>query len=206
MLLLEFMVERETTETSCAQVLVEQAMPDQEMMPDLCWVDVETGGLDPRNSALLEIGCIRETWEGKIKEELSLRIAPYPGLELHPQALAINHIDLRTWDGLPEDRALLTFSHISEGAWCAGYHVVFDILFLMEAFRRHPDLGQLPFWDAAIKGSTVTTEGAAQLKGIPVHGIKSLARAVGIDPTTYQRHTALGDARLARDVYRRIRG
>jgi hypothetical protein len=33
-----------------------------------------------------------------------------------------------------------------------------------------------------------------------------LSRAVGVDPNAYERHTALGDARWARDIYDAVTG
>jgi DNA polymerase III epsilon subunit-like protein len=101
-------------------------------------VDVETGGLDPRSSALLEIAAL----DMRTDEEFHQYVLPRPGSEVHPRALEVNGLTidkLRSLGAVSEQDAVREFcSWISAfpSYIFAGANPKFDWGFLSEAIRR----------------------------------------------------------------------
>jgi len=111
-------------------------------------LDLETGGLDPDTCALLRVGVVVVV-HGRVAALCDWRVQPGGGLDLDPEALAVNRWEPRPNDsleyevlerlsgmvaGLPTDTQLLTF----------GHNVRWDLAVLRAVARRHgcsaPDL------------------------------------------------------------------
>jgi len=112
-------------------------------------VDVETGGLDERHHALLEIGAIFVV-EGSARRSFSLRVQPEPSLVVDPEAAAVNGYTADSWSGLPEAQVLGAFAawvqlvNATEGTpdradWI-GHNCDFDRRFLRAAYERNPEV------------------------------------------------------------------
>lgn len=107
---------------------------------DLCFVDIETTGLDPTKHEIVEIAAIRV--DGRSLECLcsaGTRIAPTRIQDADPEALKINGYS-EPWRGSSLEHALELVSPLMIGAALAGHNVArFDLQFL-EAAHRNVDL------------------------------------------------------------------
>ncbi|MFT4308530.1 MAG: exonuclease domain-containing protein [Candidatus Woesearchaeota archaeon] len=94
------------------------------------YLDVETGGLDPKYNQIFSIGLILET--DRIEEHL-IRVAYDPRKPVHPGALRINGIDPHRWSGYPLARALTLVRELLAGHWIVAHNAPFDRGFLLAA-------------------------------------------------------------------------
>ena len=60
------------------------------MKPKMCFIDVETGGVDPEKSALLQLSGIIEI-EEQIVEEFNFYLSPFKNDEVNDEALKVNN-------------------------------------------------------------------------------------------------------------------
>lgn len=108
------------------------------------------------------------------------------------------------------------FVDLTRGAHLVGNVVSFDEERLRRMLRR---MGQCPMWhyhlvdveNLAVGWLAASKDPAdppapTQDKCQPPWNSEELSLAVGVDPADYDRHTALGDARWARDVYDAVIG
>ena len=110
----------------------------------LLFLDCETGGLDPYEASLLSIGLA--VWEDrKIKNVIEVYVKE-PILRVTPSALAVNKIDLRTFDSIALNMEeawskLKQFIYQNFGLHkgdivLAGMNVKFDMEFLKKNFGK----------------------------------------------------------------------
>lgn len=96
-------------------------------------------------------------------------------------------------------------------ALLSGAHLIaanpgFDAAHIAAFLRAH---GECEAWDYHLIdiGSLVRGRIAALGRSLPFPlKVADAARSVGIDPAAYDAHTALGDARLVRDIYDAVTG
>jgi ribonuclease T len=173
-------------------------------------VDVETGGFDPRQDALLEIAAVilRLDARGQVApaQTLSCHLEPFPGARLDPKALAFNGIDpyhpFR--DAIPEREALeRLFQPVRKALKASGCHrailvghnAAFDLGFLNAAVARcgHKRNPFHPF-------STLDTVTLAAL----AYGHTVLAKAIqlaGLPWDNQEAHSALYDAERTAELF-----
>ncbi|VFP87407.1 ribonuclease T [Candidatus Erwinia haradaeae] len=173
-------------------------------------IDIETAGFDPRTNALLEIAAVtlkmdNHGWLGKDKI-LHFHVKPFPGLLLHPDALAFNGIDpcnpLR--GAVCESEALHEiFQLVRQGVQVNGcnraimvaHNATFDLNFMQAAVER-ASLKRNPF-------HPFVTFDTAALSGL-VLGQTVLAKAcltAGIPFDNAQAHSALYDTIQTADLF-----
>ena len=165
-------------------------------------VDVETGGVDPQNSALLEMCVVLMDIdeEGQFTQGASFfeHVLPFENAELNPESLAFNHID--PWQPLrfavDEKQALeRLFAPINKAvkqsrcqrAVLVGHNAWFDLLFVKAAAKRAGV--KLPF-------HAFTCFDTATLAGL-MYGQTVLAKAMkaaGIPFDANEAHSAIYDA------------
>lgn len=107
---------------------------------DVCFVDLETTGLDPELHEIIEIGAVR------VDPTLGTEIGRYHVLVLpehietaSPKALRVNGYDPERWaeEGIALDLAIEGLSRWIAGATIAGHNAAtFDVPFLRVAFRK----------------------------------------------------------------------
>lgn len=196
-------------------------------MANLVWLDTETTGLNPEIHDVWEIAIITDAgdeYAWQIKPDLThadpkaLEVGGYWGRHFavlvqgapstgtcmatqHPTASEIGRI-------VTAEEVAATLAVLLNGAVVIGSNPDFDRGFLRSWLRRH---GQV--WAAHYRTIDVITLGWGRLIAadsqwaaqVPVSS-HDVSRAHGIDPDGYVRHTALGDTRWVRDLYRAITG
>ena len=176
-------------------------------------VDVETGGLDARTDALLEIAAVLLAMDEDERlvraQTLHHHVEPYPGTRLNPDSLAVNGIDpyhpFRF--AVPEHDALGTVfrevrravkRHACSRAVLVGHNAFFDLGFVNAAAARN-NLKRNPFHPFS-SFDTVTLAGLA-------YGQTVLSRALdaaGLEWDSNEAHSARYDAERTADLFCRI--
>lgn len=179
--------------------------------------DTETTGLDPTRHVAWDYAIVGEDGSEQqwfIKPNLATA---------DPYALRVGRYYERTADLLPPlsrkqgpkwsdpEKAAAEMARLLDGATLLGHNPPFDTAFIGAFLRRHGhvlaadhhliDTGTLVTGFAAGRRST----GLLQPWPAGKH-LSDMARTMGIDPSGFEQHTALGDARLAMAVYRTVMG
>ena len=197
--------------------------------PPLAFVDTETTHLDPRKGDVWEIAVIRRREDG-VDSEFLWQVRPDLATA-DPEALKIGRFEERFaipdgWDALefmasgtpfrsliPE--MLFDLQDVLSGAVVVGSNPGFDIAFLTKLLQAHGR--KLPWHYRPVDIATLAAgyqfgqaaSGAyggdfafqADYPQMPYRSYE-LSRAVGVEPPAKDvAHTALGDARWARDVF-----
>lgn len=195
-------------------------------MTSLIFMDTETTGLDPTLRRAWEIALITRH-PGEPDIEWQWFIDP---IDLDWANADHTSLDFgRFWDRHPHGQYLKNGGHPAEAL---GLHQVFRLAAVLEAVARETRdraliLGSNPSFDTAtleprmrdhgiVPGwhyhpEDVPTLAKGWLLGrghpLPANGKSDdYCRAVGVDPDRYERHSALGDCRLFRDVYDVVTG
>ena len=173
-------------------------------------VDVETGGLNPKTDALLEIAAvmIEMDEEGFLKmgETHSCHIEPFKSANLDPKALEVNKIDpghpfrfaVSEKEGLqqifqPIKKAIKKTG--CQRAILVGHNPTFDLSFLLAAIKR-TELKNCPF-------HSFTTFDTATLSGL-IFGETVLSKAIkasGMEFDENEAHSAIYDAQKTAELF-----
>jgi ribonuclease T len=172
-------------------------------------VDIETGGVDPNKSAVLEVCIVLLTIDEQgfyhRAETHFEHILPFEGGELDPRSLAFNHIDpfqpLRfAVDETTALKNLFKPIHAAlkksrcQRAVLVGHNAWFDLLFLKQACRRTEIT--MPF-------HRFTCFDTATLGGL-LYGETVLAKVVhasGLSFNADEAHSAVYDAEITADLF-----
>lgn len=115
-------------------------------MRDLCFVDLETTGLDSSVHEIIEVAIIRTTPSLEVKEEFHALVIPENLEKASPKALEINHYSHAKWESeaISLSEAMKKTSLLTEGCIFAGHNTPFDEKFLRAAFLK---VDLKPNWD-----------------------------------------------------------
>lgn len=173
-------------------------------MSEVVFVDTETTGLDPDRHEIWEVGLIVDDTEYEWFLPVDLSKAD-------PMALNIGRFHERWVNPLGADdpywasdtkRAEFAaeFVTLTNGKHLAGAVVSFDEERLRKLLRVN---GQAPMWHYHLIDVEALAAGYLHGASLPWDSEK-LSQAVGVDPTLFDRHTALGDARWAKAIYEAV--
>lgn len=177
-------------------------------MTALAFVDTETTGLDPDRHEVWEVGLIlRDDHHADTEYQWQL---PVDLGRADAEALAVGgyyerwSADLahHPWDFAGD------FARLTHGAVFVGANPSFDTAFLTRLLRASR---ACPGWH--YRPVCVTTLSAGWLAHDPDSmpmpppwSSNEISAFVGVDSERFDRHTALGDARWARDIYDAVMG
>jgi len=176
----------------------------------LCFIDTETTGLDPEVHQIWEVGLIvrddddEKEYEWQLPVDLSvadagaLRIGRYRERSFHNGG-QYRGVVARTQEGgwqsehdFPRLLATLTWDAV-----LVGSVVSFDASHLSRYLRLN---SECPGWDYHLVDVNALAAGRLQVP--PPWGSDKFVKLLHIEPPPAElRHTALGDARMARDIY-----
>jgi len=183
-------------------------------MTRLCFLDLETTGLEPDRHEVYEIGLIVR--EPGSSPDLEWRWwLPIDLGRADPNALKIGRFferrppQSRTWSGAlqwaPDSgkveqadtwEVAASVMELTAGAHLVGAVPSFDAGFLAPLLRTR---GCCPAWHYHLVDVEALAAGLLQAE--PPWKSNDLSRKVGIEPDQFDRHTALGDARWAKAIY-----
>jgi DNA polymerase-3 subunit epsilon len=157
-------------------------------------LDTETTGLYPVTAKLLEIGASRFTLGGE--EVAVFERLIQPGIPIPAGAMAVHHITNEMVAGMPPvERVLPAFLDFIDGPETVllAHNAPFDMEFIgVDLVRLNLPFPTAPVFDTAILARAV-------LPDLASYRLASLAMLLGV--ASCQKHRALSDARLAKDVF-----
>lgn len=165
----------------------------------VAFVDTETTGLSPTDHEIIDFACILETRTAGV-QEVSFKMKPEHLDRASPKALEVNGYTPEKWErAWNQAEGATAISQALKGAVLIGHNVRFDAGFLNATQERHNIKERLDY-------HLVDTVSLAWIHLVPC-GLTSLSlenvcRFLNIDNT--DAHTALGDARRCREVYRKL--
>lgn len=188
-------------------------------MTALAFVDTETTGLDPRHHEVWELALVLRDAEG-VEVERVWQLPVDLG-RADPIALTVGRYYERSYQANPGAfEAELSqpwavakeFAELTHGAHLVGAVPSFDDAFLkrlLRGFHQCPgwhyhlvDVEALAAGYLASLALEVDADPEARLAiATPPWDSSELSRHVGVDPSVFPKHTALGDAQWARAIY-----
>lgn len=176
--------------------------PEQAASAKLCFVDVETTGLDPERNEIWELALL-------CGEEEYHRYLPITAALADPDALRMNRYYERhpahagpdpsgaTWTPPNPADVGQEVARLTAGAHLVGLNPAFDATFLGAFLRRYE---AVPAWEYHLVDVLPLVAGRFRVR--PPWRSKDLSHLLGIAPPLQgERHTAVGDARWARAMY-----
>ncbi len=162
---------------------------------DYVAVDIETTGLSPRYSAIIEVGAVRFR-AGRPRDEVSLLIDP--GFDLPPAITALTGItDDMLWTAPPITDVLPYFLDFVGEDVILGHNVNFDVNFL---YDKALALGLPPLSNDFIDTMRLSRRLYPQYRH---HRLGDLAERFGVVPETA--HRALADCYTAAACYEHMK-
>lgn len=175
-------------------------------------VDVETGGFDEKNDALLEIGAVTLQIDEKgrmtTSNEYQCHINPFEGANVEPDSLAINGIDphhpFRIAMATEEETGVREFfrfihkemkPHKCKRAIMIGHNTTMDHNFIFAAADRNK-ISRNPFHPFSTF-DTVSLAGLAYGQTV----LSRAAQAAGLSWDSDEAHSALYDAKKTAELF-----
>ena len=173
-------------------------------MSGVVFVDCETTGLDPDRHEIWELALIVDDEEHVWTVDVDLSKAD-------PGALRVG----RYYERLRERKALASAPfevatqvwYLTSNRTLVGINPAFDAAFLTRFLHRH---GCVPKWHYHVIDVKALAKGWLLGRHPKVPGMNppwstdDLARGLHLSPEGFDRHTALGDARLAKAMYEAV--
>lgn len=186
-------------------------------MTKYCFLDLETGGLNPKESGTLEIGCVLEV--GSHYQNLSIRCNPFPTDVIDDKALKVNKFPREElFNHTPPKDAYKEFtarlSHFvnkydkKDKFFLVGYNVSFDESFLREFFLKNDDKYFNSFFfypsiDVAVLAAMFLKEERHLMINFK---LATVAQMLKIPLEEEKTHGALYDIQITRKIFYKVTG
>ncbi len=178
------------------------------------WIDLETGGLNAKTDAILQLSMIVEDEDGKVIGEYSTYIDPHPSLNITEEAIAINGITQAQIATAPREKEVMdnitSMLNKEQHEFC-GYNSRFDMDFIVQMFKRTNN--KYFYWDyfnyydidvfALVKILGITGErfDEKKAKTVPCKKLECICELFGIK---IKAHDAKSDIKATRKLYKKI--
>ncbi len=158
--------------------------------------DIETTGLDPEGGdEIVALGAIRIV-NGKLLESEIFERLVRPGIAPRPESVRIHGLGPEVLRDQPEAGVVLAeFARFAEGTVLIAHHAAFDMRLLTLQGGRTGVRFDQPVLDSLLLSLAVHP-------GHADHTLEAIAERLGV--TIRGRHTALGDARAAAEIFLRL--
>lgn len=170
---------------------------------DLCFVDVETTGLDPVRHELIELAAVRvDRHTLEPLDHVSVKVRPERLADADPRALEVNGYSDDAWrDAVSLGAGLRRVAPLLEGALVAGHNVGFDWAFLARGFivagTPIPEVDYHRLDTASLAWPLFASAETDSLS------LDAVCKALGLHRPTP--HRALADAMASLEVARKLR-
>jgi len=106
--------------------------------PPLVFLDLETTGLNPRTSEIIEIAAMKvDSQTLEVLDWFATKVRPSDGALVEPEAVEINGFSADEWADAPGvGDVLLVLRKFLDGCLVAGHNPAFDWAFLTTTFHR----------------------------------------------------------------------
>jgi DNA polymerase-3 subunit epsilon len=186
--------------------------------PKLFFCDLETAGINPYKSAILEIGCVIHA--NGHREEFRTFVKPFPDDEINEKALTVNKIRRADFEGFPEPEDVyakligilsryINKYEKTDKFFFIGYNAIgFDFPFLRKFFEKNGDrfFGSYFFFPAL----DVMAMAGFHLMDVRHEMVNfkltTVARELGIKVDDSKAHAALYDIILTELMYEKMKG
>jgi len=180
----------------------------------ICWIDVETTGLDPKTCCIVQLAALMEV-NGEIKDECILLMKPDDSDYVSSTALRVHGLTmekLATFQPQREgyrDLICMLESYVNkynrnDKLIFAAYNAHFDDQFLRQFFLRNANsyYGSYFFWPKIDVQTFVAMEIAYNELKLENYKLETVCKHYGIE---LEAHDALSDIKATRDLYKLIR-
>lgn len=184
----------------------------------LCFIDVETGGVNPKKDALLQLAMIVEV-DGEIKNIMSLNIKPFKSDNVSDEALTVNKIKRSDFKDFiePEDAYYEITKVLSKYVdkydrkdkfHFIAYNAYFDSDFVRNFFLKNGDkyYGSFFFWppiDVAIMSAVHFAKTRSNFNNFK---LMTVAKALDVYVESEKAHNALYDIEITRKMFKKMMG
>ena len=180
-------------------------MPTRPPLPavkdaNILFLDFETGGLSPRTTDVIEVGCVLTDPTGRtVLEEFEARVVPTRPVE--PDAARINGYNAEKWaaEGVPLLTAMTRVLQLATGAVMCCHNAPFDKAFLDASLvtTRQRWTGRYHTYCTVALATPLLRRGMVENTKLD-----TLARFFGVDQG--EPHRAISDARACRGVFLKL--
>lgn len=177
------------------------------------WIDMETGGLDPKTHEITQIAAILDI-DGEIKDQFDILLRPSAENKVSPGALAIQKRELKEVMARPIGQAegfaayrdtLERWTTYGKASW-GGQNCPFDRGFSKAFFATHGDVADhLKYFDACDVDllPMVTQMRRMGSLRLPDAKLGTVCSHLGI---VFDAHNAVGDISATRLAYYKLKG
>ncbi len=179
------------------------------------WIDTETTGDRPHQSAVIQIGGIIEI-EGDICSTINIRLAPHEGAHINEKALVHNGTTQEEIELYPPmEKGFIEFKDFlkefvnpydpNDKFVMCGYNVKFDSDMLRGLFTRNEDtfFGSWFFWPTIDVQTYVAEAILHKNLRLPNYQLGTICKHYGIE---IDAHDAMSDINATRNLYYLLRG
>lgn len=178
---------------------------------NILYIDIETTGLDENKHAVIELACRLDSDDKTISRHHARFYNPQTATDM--AALKVNKMRLgKLLEAKQEAREVVTFvdwildacSKVKGPIFLCGHNVAFDMKFVTALLAKYSVhgfdsiVGGKDLLDTRVLANALIISGKLKIEG--KLNLESLAKALNIDTSKIELHTASGDVELTAEV------